>query len=151
MRDRKERRGFTPPLSRRQKAIIHVAKQRCGLDDESYRDLLQRVAGVRSASDLDQLDYKQVMAEFARLGFTPRHRSSRAGTEAPAIDREPQIKKVGALLTEMGLPWAYADGMAKQMFKVAAVNWLDADQLQKLIAALNYHLKRRRKQDADNN
>ena len=151
MRNRNKKKGFTPPLSRRQKAIIHIAKQRCGLDDEAYRDLLQRAAGVRSASDLDQLDYRRVLAEFARLGFVPRHRSGRPGTTDPAPDREPQLKKIGALLAELGLPWAYADGMAKQMFKVAAVNWLDADQLQKMTAALNYHLKRRRKQDADNN
>lgn len=52
-----------------QLAVIHVAKARLGLDDEAYRDLLARVAGVRSSKQLAPDAFDAVMAEFRRLGF----------------------------------------------------------------------------------
>lgn len=53
-------------------AKIHLAKQQLGLDDATYRALLQRVAGVDSARDLDPGGRGQVLAELRRLGWRPR-------------------------------------------------------------------------------
>ena len=50
---------------------IHIAKKDLGLDDETYRALLVRVAGVRSAKDLNPRQTGAVLAEFARLGWEP--------------------------------------------------------------------------------
>lgn len=44
--------------------------------------------------------------------------------------------KIEALLADNKLPWAYADGIAKQMFKVDKVDWLEREQLRKVVAAL---------------
>lgn len=41
--------------------------------------------------------------------------------------------KIEALLADNNLLWAYADGIAKQMFKV---DWLERKQLRKVVAAL---------------
>ncbi len=49
--------------------LIHVAKSRLKLSDEDYRAILQRVAGVESATALDDLTFHNVMTEFERLGF----------------------------------------------------------------------------------
>ena len=138
------RRSFSPPITNKQKAIIHVGKQQIGLDDEAYRSILKETAGVTSSTKLDQYGYNRLMTRFNQLGFTPYHQSAaKSGrTTSPSPGKAPLMSKVGALLTELQLPWAYADGMARKMFGVASVNWLDPDQLQSLVAALNYHLKR---------
>jgi phage gp16-like protein len=124
-------------------AKIHIAKAQLGLDDDTYRALLARVAGVRSAKDLNKRQIGAVLAEFERLGFQPKP-AKKAGRKAPksAPDRRAQIGKIEAFLAEAARPWAYADAMALRMFKVERVEWLDADQLRRLIAALTYDAKR---------
>lgn len=55
--------------TRKQLALVHVAKKQLGLDDAAYRAALERAAGVRSARDLDGPGLDAAMAEFTRLGF----------------------------------------------------------------------------------
>lgn len=73
-------------------AAIHVAKKDRGLDDDAYRDMMERVAGVRSASALDANGARLVMLEFERLGFAGTN--NRKGT---AGDRRPIVLKARAL------------------------------------------------------
>ena len=68
-------------------AAIHVAKKQLALEDDSYRDLLQRVAGVRSARDLDEAGARRVMTEFERLGFTNQTKR-RAGHDSRPLARK---------------------------------------------------------------
>lgn len=49
--------------------LIHIAKAQLGLDDESYRGLLQECAGVESSKNLDAMGFKKVIGELERLGF----------------------------------------------------------------------------------
>lgn len=116
---------------------IHIAKAQLGLDDDTYRALLARIAGVRSAKDLNQLQMRAVLAEFQRLGWTPRPgtRQGRAKPR-PAKSRKAIMGKVEALLAEAKRPWSYADSMARHMFAVERVEWLDDNQLQRLMQAL---------------
>ena len=122
---------------------IHIAKKDLGLDDETYRALLVRVAGVRSAKDLTPRQTGAVLAEFARLGWEPT-KAKKQGRKAPkaAPDRVKLMGKIEAFLTEAKRSWAYADGMALRMFKVERVEWLDPQQLQKMVAALTYDARR---------
>jgi hypothetical protein len=75
-------------LSNQKLALVHVAKAQLAIVDEDYRALLQRVASVHSARDLDEAGLDRVMAEFERLGFQkPRSRikgSMREGMATPA-------------------------------------------------------------------
>ena len=48
-------------------AAIHIRAKEAGLDDAAYRDLLLRVAGVRSAKELDEDQYLAVMREIWAL------------------------------------------------------------------------------------
>ena len=52
-------------------ALIHLAKQQLGLDDDIYRALLENVAGVRSARDLDAAGRAAVLARLREHGFRP--------------------------------------------------------------------------------
>ena len=75
-------------ITSKQKALIHVAKAQLGMEDEDYRAMLARVAGVASSAQLDAAGFERVTAELERLGFrNPRSRlqgASREGMATPA-------------------------------------------------------------------
>ena len=51
-------------------SLIHIAKERCGLDDASYRALLYGAAGIESARELEWEDqFSAIMDAFGKLGF----------------------------------------------------------------------------------
>lgn len=137
---------------RRQVAAIHVLKHQLGLDDGTYRDLLERVTGKRSAAALDAAGRSRALNELRRLaGDGSRHaRQAVPPTkDAPRAVREDaaaMIGKVGALLADANRGWAYAHGMARKMFGVARIEWCTAEQLHRLVAALEYDKRRRRKE-----
>lgn len=123
-------------------AKIHIAKKALGLDDDTYRALLARVAGVTSAKDLNPRQVSAVLAEFQRLGWQPPAKPPSRPAPNPASDRKKLIGKIEAQLATAGRPWAYADAMCSRMFKVERVEWCDSDQLQRLVAALVYDARR---------
>lgn len=128
---------MSAPDRRAELAKIHVAKKQLGLDDETYRDMLWTVARVRSAADLDEAGRRKVLEHLTARGF----RTRRKGRSTPAADKGPLIGKIRALLGER--PDAYADGMARRMFHVERFEWCTADQLRRIVAALNYDRRRR--------
>lgn len=122
---------------------IHIAKKDLGLDDDTYRALLGRVSGVRSAKDLNPRQIGAVLAEFERLGWASTTTKKTVRTApSPAVDRAKLVGKIEAFLAEAKRPWEYADGMASRMFKVERVEWLDPEQLRKMVAALSYDARR---------
>ena len=126
-----------------QMAKIHIAKAQLGLDDEEYRSLLGRVAGVSSAKDLNPRQIGAVLAAFEKLGWQPKA-PAKQGRKRPNVKttRQLLLGKIEAQLAAADRKWAYADAMALRMCKVERVEWCDERQLQKLIAALNYDAKR---------
>lgn len=135
----------------KQLAAIHVmASKRLHLDRETYVALLQRVGGVASSADLDAGGRAKVLDELRRLAGEGQRQMRNAVNlpDAPQNVRDEiagMVGKVGALLAEGGKSWNYAHGTARRMFKVQRVEWLRADQLHKLVAALSYAQKRQRK------
>lgn len=124
-------------ISKGKLAQIHIAKQQLGLSDDEYRAILARTAGVSSSKQLTNRNVGNVLDEFRRLGFVPKP-AKKAGRKAPRppATRQVVMSKVEALLADAGRSWAYADGMARHMFQVERVDWLDDDQLQRLMQAL---------------
>ena len=49
-------------------AVIHVKKKSLSLDDDTYRDLLERITGVRSAGEMTEQQRLHVIAEMDRQG-----------------------------------------------------------------------------------
>lgn len=126
---------------------IHVARQQLNLDDDAYRGLLARVAGVRSAKDLTDHQAGAVLREFERLGFKPRapRNAGKPRNFSTARAMPAMITKVEALLADMGLAWAYADGIADQMFGIKKCAWVrEPGQLKAIIAALAVEQEKRR-------
>ncbi|KTT63597.1 hypothetical protein NS383_18895 [Pseudomonas oryzihabitans] len=112
---------------------IHIAKKELAMDDDSYRAMLARVAGVTSAKDLGPRQVGAVLREFERLGWKPK--AGRAKPNA-AADRAKLVGKIEAQLASAGRPWDYADALAKRLYKVERLEWLDATQLGGVITAL---------------
>ena len=57
--------------------ILHVAKRDCGLDDEAYRAVLFRAAGVESARDIKTWkQYENALQAFYNIGFRMNSKTS---------------------------------------------------------------------------
>lgn len=125
---------------------IKAAQKALGLDDATYRALLERVTGKVSSTQMSPAERNAVLAEFARLGFKRQDGRDRARAfpGRPKNVREvPMLRKVEALLADSKRPWSYAHAIAKRMFHVNRVEWLHDDQLHKLVAALQVNTFRR--------
>ena len=136
------------PLRTRDLRRIHTGRRYLALEEDDYRDLLERLTGQRSAADLNARQRRAVIDEFYRLGFRPKdHRRqppARAGGGKTRL-----MAKIEALLADAQRPWAYVDGLAKRMIQRDAVSFCDDEQLRKIIAALVYDQKRRQRRAAE--
>lgn len=128
-------------------AKIHIAKKDLAMDDETYRDVLERVTGKTSCKKMTLSELKTVISDMKRLGFKvkqdwqkPAPAHGRKPTTTP--EREAMLSKIGAMLADMGLHWHYVHGMAKNMFGVDMVHWLDAQKMYKVVQALAVYQKR---------
>lgn len=122
-------------------AVVHVARQQLGMTDEEYRDLLGGF-GAKSAKDLTPRQFAGVMAKFEQLGFkttSTRRRKPKGLPEGKAAT----VKKIEAIILDMGLSWAYVDSIAKKRFGVDAVQWLEYEDLRKVLQMMIIHQKRR--------
>jgi len=76
-------------LSRGQKRLVHLAKDRLGLNDEEYREILCLYGGARSSNELDPEGFFAVMDHMKELGFLPMRsrskRRERAGQEQAEV------------------------------------------------------------------
>ena len=123
---------------------IHIAKQQLAMDDDIYRGLLARVAGVRSAKELNERQAGAVLREFERLGFKPLPSKRTKGKPHNFNQLPNEIAKIEAQLADLKLSWSYADSIAKQMFGIPKVAWLKKpEQFQAVLAALHVEQEKR--------
>ncbi len=125
----------------RKLAAIHIAAGQLKLDDDTYRALLERVTGKRSAADLETREASAVLDELRRLG-APNPRA--AGKPHNADKLSGEIAKIEAQLSDMRLPWSYADAIGNRMFGIPRVAWLRKQaQLVAVLAALHVEQQKR--------
>lgn len=122
--------------------LIKTAMGQLGMDDATYRAMLQRVAGVNSCKNLTPLGVARVLRELNRLGFVVEQKPFVAARASVPASRDAMMKKIRALLAAAGREMSYADNTANRMFKIQRVEWLDDVQLNKLIAALSINARR---------
>jgi len=134
-----QKHNFDPGERRRRDlAMIHLAKKQLDLNEDEYRSCLRNVTGFESAALLDDDGRRKMISWFRINGFRSSNSYAKpSGMHVSAsVDRAPLLSKIGAILTELRLPWAYADGIARQMFKVRLVRWIYPDQLKAVLVAL---------------
>lgn len=124
---------------------IHIGKQQLGMDEETYRAMLLTIGGVKSSKDLTQEGISKVVAHLERSGavFTSAKKAGRKPRNmGSGSDRDPKLRKIGALLADAGRPWEYAAAMAKHMYKKHALEFCSHQELTGIIAALSKNAKR---------
>lgn len=123
--------------SRANLAKIHIAKKELGLDDDTYRDILHTQFKKVSSRDLTDRQCARLLGHFESLGWKPAAgKKKKYGKKPHHMDKSAYLAKIEALLSEAARSWAYADGMARHMYRVATVQWCSDDQLRGIVAAL---------------
>lgn len=127
-------------------AKVHIAKKELGLDDDTYRAVLERVTGHTSSAKCSDAQLADVLAHFKAEGFKPRS-TARSTRAKPAGDRpladSPHAGKIRALwitLYELGVIADSSEtalaGFVRRQAKVEALQWLSPDQAPRVIEAL---------------
>jgi hypothetical protein len=125
-------------LSRKQTAVLHVAKKRLALEDADYRAILQRFGGAGSAADLGLEGFENVMRRMSALGFkstwTKRTFGERRGMASPSqVDL---IRKLWADFAGADADDSALNAWLDRFHHVSAVRFIDAEKAGKVIPAL---------------
>lgn len=158
------KRAFKQPLTadeswNRDRCRIHALKGKVkgaqpGYTDDNYRDTILDISQGRtdSSTGLKPTERTELISRLSVLaGEQPRpsyqRRDKRSYPKRPKNmdkggSRADQLGKIEALLTVGKKEWAYADGIAKRVCKVDKVQWVETDDLYKIITALRMQAKR---------
>ena len=130
--------------NRRKKLIakVKIAQQQLGLDDDTYRDLLEGAVGKRSAAKMDEKELTIVIEVMKSKGFQDQASGHTADKPDVAEAKKALVGKIEALLADGNKPWRYAEAMAERMFNRKRIQWLNTDQLHRLVAALQINANR---------
>lgn len=127
-------------LTRRQKAIIHVAKTKLGWDDDTYRAVLVRIGGVTSSSDLDQAGFEAFMGFAEYCGFRPLGKGAPRYGDRPGMATFAQLELIRELWRELHRAAECDDaaltGWLAKWFKVSSMRFLTLDAARRVIVAL---------------
>jgi phage gp16-like protein len=86
-------------MTNEQLALIHVAKKQLGLDDDTYRAILQKLGRVESAKQLDAAGFEAVLRYFNSCGFESTWRKRNYG-ERPGMASPRQVALIRQLWRE---------------------------------------------------
>lgn len=127
-------------ISKPQKAILHVAKAKLGLDDDLYRQALVRIAGVTSSTELDQDGFEAVMGFFFYCGFRPLGKGAPRYGNRLGMATYAQLELIRELWREVHDQAQCDDaalmGWLRKFFKVDSMRFLTMDGARKAITAL---------------
>jgi len=132
-------------LTNKQKAVLHVAKNRLGLDDDDYRSALEAHGGARSAKNLSYRGFERVMEHFERCGFKAASRRvpKTQRSNRPGMATDAQLRKIKAFwLTlagsyyETGQEWKALRGFLKKRFHIDHENFLTFEAAHNVIEAI---------------
>jgi phage gp16-like protein len=132
-------------IRKRQLAQIHIAKHALGLDDDTYRTLLIDVTGQDSSAKLNAKQRAAVLERFESRGWKNNKQRGKPVNVAP--EKAPLITKIGALLADMKLSWAYSIGILKKMnIETKRLEWCTTEQLHDVAVVLIKRQEKLRKQ-----
>lgn len=120
--------------------IVHTGKSFLGWDEDTYRDVLSRQTGKRSARDCSVVELEKMVLYMRTQGFAPSYHGRRPHV---AAGRKGMLAKIEALLAEAGRPWGYLDGVIERMLgEKKPVEWLNDEQVRKMMQMLIVDAKR---------
>lgn len=134
-------------MTRRAAVIkVQIARKELGLDEDTYRAVLERITGRTSSADCSDAQLGRVLDDFKAKGWKPKvivgGRSSRPARKTPPAS-SPVAKKARALwlsLHHLGVvrePSETAlEAFARRQLGVDRLHWADQSQGYRLIEAL---------------
>lgn len=127
-------------------AAIHIGKKHLGMDDESYRLLLNDMFQKNSAKDLTQQEQGQLLDRFKQLGFVPKRPKESSKKISPRSIVAHKIRAIWITMHKQGLIQngsdqaldAYCQRMTKTKNGqgVQYLIWLDNKQAQSVLESL---------------
>lgn len=135
------------PFRRSLYAKIEIAKKALGLDEETYRDLLEARYGKRSRTQLRNPQLVDLVEHFKSLGFKPLRKAPARAGNRPMADGESQAK-IRALWISLYHLGAVSDPSERALGAfckrvtggrqggIDALQWIDAAGARKAIEAL---------------
>ena len=127
-------------ISKPQKTILHVAKAKLGLDDDVYRQVLVRIAGVTSSTELDQAGFEAIMGFFDYCGFRPLAKGALRYGNRPGMAIFAQLELIRELWRELHDARECDDeallGWLRKYHKVDSMRFLTMESARKAITAL---------------
>ena len=130
------------PSSKTQRQLIGIGCAKLGIDKATKADMLRERYGRESTVQITSVQAEEFLRELRERGFAPKRFPKKPNMRRAGVDQKALLQKIEAYLAEAGRPWAYVHGMAKHMFKVERVEWCQAAQLHKIVAALEYDARR---------
>ena len=118
-------------LDHKKLAVIHIVKKELKVGEAEYRDTLEKVAGVRSAKDLDEAGFQRLMRYFARSGH---YRASREGI---TFRQRMYIKH---LLEDLAWDTSHFANFLKKYYKTSETGILSKKEASKVIESLKHIL-----------
>lgn len=118
-------------LEQKQLAVIHIVKKELGIGDEEYRATLEKVAGVRSAKDLDQAGFRKLMRHFAASRYY------RERMDGITFRQKMYIRH---LLADLAWDPGHYENFLKKYYKTASQEGLSRREASKLIESLKHIL-----------
>ena len=118
-------------LDHKKLAVIHIVKKELAISDAEYRDTLEKMAGVRSARDLDEAGFQRLMRYFARSGH---YRASREGI---TFRQRMYLKH---LVEDLAWDAAHYANFLKKYYKTGEVGTLSKKEASKVIESLKHIL-----------
>jgi phage gp16-like protein len=124
-------------------ALAHLAAKQAGADEATRRAVQRKLTGVDSCAQMDVAALQTVIRYWQRHGASVRL----PGPLVKASDeRAPLMRKIAAQCHAQGLPFpAYPLGVVQRMLghAVERIEWVPAPVLRDVVAALEYHRRRK--------
>ena len=129
---------------------IHVAKRKTCMDEDTYRAYLKRITGKESLRAMNDTELSLLSLQIKYLAFEGQHQKDLA----LGLGKAERIKKIKAMCFELGKDKGYGSAIGVNMFgkrdgttRGWVLEELTEGELSKVIAALNYQLKRKQKRE----
>lgn len=126
-------------VTKKQIALLHVAKRDLGLTDDDYRAILARYGRAESAADLTQSGFTAVMKYLTALGFRSTWTQRTYGYR-PTMATPPQVDLIRSLWQKFsGKPDPDDIELNKwldRFHKISSLRFVDNKKAAKVISAL---------------
>ena len=128
------------PITKPQITLLHVVKAKLGWSDDLYRQVLVRIAGVTSATELDRAGFDAIMGFADHCGFRPLAKGVSRYGNRPGMATFAQLELIRELWRELHHQAECDDaaltGWLKKFHKVDHMRFLTLEGARKAIVGL---------------